>query len=405
MRALFTTIGSPSHGRAQLPLVRALAAAGHEVRVATTRPIAPVFENDDVDVATCIDDIEPGSHVMRHLEEIARNPDLSEEQQREGLKRAMSESLADGMARDLLGALLPVVRDFRPDVILRDGMDLSSVLMGEMLGIPQLPTPSGASNSLDPADMLPGLNALRRENGLPERADPLSIVPQGRIDYVPAAFSFASHMPVSRAYRQAVAVDRASVLPRWVAELPTDRPLVFAALGTALPIIRAKQREKDAPEMPFKIADPVETLRAIVRAASLLDECTVVVSTSGIPTEIDGLPPHVHITEHLPQPLLLESVDLLLTHGGFNSIREALRTATPLAVVPHFGDQFDNARRVEELGIGREITDVTPDGIAAVCRAVLADATAAARTRRARLAMLALPEIDSAVADLEQLAG
>jgi UDP:flavonoid glycosyltransferase YjiC (YdhE family) len=98
-------------------------------------------------------------------------------------------------------------------------------------------------------------------------------------------------------------------------------------------------------------------------------------------------------------------VDVFLTHGGFNSIRESLRTATPLAVLPQFGDQHANALRVEELGIGRAVTDVTPEGIAAVCRDVLADDAIAARTRTARLAMLAMPGIETAVGDLEKLAG
>jgi len=129
------------------------------------------------------------------------------------------------------------------------------------------------------------------------------------------------------------------------------------------------------------------------------------VATSGVPADTDGLPPHVRVTDRLPQPLLLEAVDLFLTHGGFNSIRESLRTATPLAVLPQFGDQPDNARRVQELGLGREVTDRTPDGIAAACRAVLADPAYGVRARQARLAMLALPEIDNAVADLEKIAG
>jgi N-glycosyltransferase len=75
-----------------------------------------------------------------------------------------------------------------------------------------------------------------------------------------------------------------------------------------------------------------------------------------------------------------------------------------MAVLPQFGDQFGNARRVQELGLGREVTAPTPDGITTALREVLADPAVGARARAARLAMLALPEIDSAVADLEKLA-
>ncbi|WP_342456357.1 glycosyltransferase [Streptomyces coeruleorubidus] len=107
----------------------------------------------------------------------------------------------------------------------------------------------------------------------------------------------------------------------------------------------------------------------------------------------------------MPQPLLLESVDLFVTHGGFNSIREAMRTGTPLAVLPHFGDQPANAERVEELGLGRHIADRSAAGIADVCRKLLADPEPRARARSAQLAMLTLPEVGQAVGDLAGIAG
>ncbi|WP_030257597.1 glycosyltransferase [Streptomyces violens] len=408
MRVLCTTTGSPSHGRAQLPLLRALVAAGHEVRVATTEELAPLFQQDDHHVLTCLPRFSPQEFAdpAQDLAGISDAAALGPEQQQAAVVRFMIRVLSGPMAKRLREALRPVALEFRPHVILRDGMDFSSCLIAEELGIPQLPTPSGASNVLDPAEIHPGLNALRAELGLPTQEDPLSIVRHGRVDYVPADFSFARHLPGPWAYRQTVDVDRSSVLPQWVAELPTDRPLVWAALGTALPMLQKRMEEgQQLPEMPFEMPDPAKTLQSIVEAAAKLDECTVIIATSGVPVDTTALPPHVHVTDRLPQPLLLECVDLFLTHGGFNSIREALRTATPLAVLPQFGDQPANAERVEELGLGRRITDLTPDGIAAVCRQVLADPGAAATARRARLAMLALPEIESAVADLERLVG
>ncbi|QNP75015.1 glycosyltransferase family 1 protein [Streptomyces roseirectus] len=403
MRVLFTTLGSPSHGRAQLPLARALAAAGHDVLVATTPSLVSVFEKDDVRVTTAMDEFTPHTFIPPALLEQAARPGPDGEVPQDVLERVMPLAMSGPMARKLREWILPVAQEFRPDLILRDGMDLGSCLTAEQLGVPQLPTPSGSSNILDPAEVLPGLNALREEAGLPLQEDPLSVVPHGRIDYVPAAFSFAQHLPSSWSYRQPVTVDRRPVLPQWIADLPTDRPLVLAALGTALPMVREMTADGEEEQPPFPMPDPVQTLRSMIAAVSRLEECTVVVSTSGIPADTDGLPPHVHVTDRVPQPLLLESVDLFLTHGGFNSIRESLRTATPMAVLPQFGDQFGNARRVQELGLGREVTDPTPDGITAAVRAVLADPDVGARARAARLAMLALPEIDSAVTDLEKL--
>ncbi|MEU5268997.1 glycosyltransferase [Streptomyces hygroscopicus] len=411
MRVLFTTLGSPSHGRAQLPLARALAAAGHEVLVVTTPTLAPVFERDDVRVTAGFDDLNPGTFLGSAMAEEAGPagpPDLNamdDEERQELLSRVLTKVMSGPMASTLLDALLPPARDFRPDLILRDGMDLGSCVVAESLGIPQLSTPSGSANSYDPAVLLPGLNALRERHGVATSDDPGSIVPHGRIDYVPPAFTFAKYLPASWSYRQTVDVDRGASLPRWVAELPTDRPLVFAAIGTAIPMLRDQAQDAGAAATPMPMPDPEDTLRAMVQAVSRLEDCTVVLATSGIPVDTDGVPSHVRLTDRLPQPLLLESVDLFLTHGGFNSIREAMRTATPMAVLPQFGDQPGNAQRVQELGLGRHITDTTPDGIVAVCREVLADDGIRATARRARLEMLALPEIGSAVPDLEKIAG
>ncbi|MFB8180671.1 glycosyltransferase [Streptomyces sp. NPDC055966] len=405
MRVLFTTLGSPSHGRAQLPLARALAAAGHDVLVATAPSLVPLFAQDDVRVSTCVGEFSVGSFITADVLASASQSGPEGEARQDLLERALLLAMSGPMARSLLERILPVAREFRPELILRDGMDLGSCLIAEHLSIPQLPTPSGAGNAVDPAQVLPRLNAVRREQGLPAQEDPLSIVPHGRIDYVPAAFSFARHLPPSRAYRQTVAVDRHSVLPRWIAELPTDRPLVFAALGTALPMIRQQTAAAPAQEQPpVPLPDPVVTLRSMIGAAERLEECTVVVAASGLPADTEGLPAHVRVTDRVPQPLLLECVDAFLTHGGFNSVRESLRTATPMAVLPQFGDQLANARRVQELGLGRTVDDSTPDGIAAAVRETLTDAHIRARTREARLAMLALPEIENAVDDLRKLA-
>jgi N-glycosyltransferase len=378
MRVLCTTLGSPSHGRAQLPLLRALAEAGHQVLVVTTEALVPVFRDDDVQVNAALPEFDPLASMGPYLAELGDAPDLTEPTA--ALTRLLMRHVAGPGIKPHLDILLPLARDFRPDVILRDGMDMGAVLTAELLGVPQLPTPSGFSNILDPAEVLPQLNERRAELGLPVWDDPLSVVPHGRVDYVPPAFSFARHLPRTWAYRQTVDVERGGVLPEWAAALPTDRPLVYAAIGTALPKMRERTADRETP-LPFKLPDATESLHAIVRAAAELDDCTVVVSTSGIPVDTEGLPGHVHVTERVPQPLLLESVDLFITHGGFNSIREAMRTGTPLAVLPHFGDQPANAERVEELGLGRHITDRGAAGIADACRTLLTDPGPRARAR------------------------
>jgi MGT family glycosyltransferase len=56
--------------------------------------------------------------------------------------------------------------------------------------------------------------------------------------------------------------------------------------------------------------------------------------------------------DYLPQPAILPQVDLVITHGGNNTTCEAFHHGKPMVVLPIFWDQYDNAQRVHETGLG-----------------------------------------------------
>ncbi|WP_133825221.1 glycosyltransferase [Actinomycetospora succinea] len=385
-RILATVTGSPSHARAVLPFARACAAAGHEVVVACPEELSGVFTAAGLEVATVMPPMSAAVATLRPaLAGLTGPPDMD---------TVMPLLFAGPHVSDAVRALRPVAGRFAPDLVLRDGTELAGLLLAEERGIPHVAAPSGGGQRMGPDLVDDALRARSAELGLAVTGKDLHR--HGRLDCLPPNWSFAAEgVAPAWSYRQDDEVARGDVLPAWIGELPAGRPLVLAAIGTALPMMAG--RDGDGPPV-----DPSGALRALVDGLADLD-CEAVVATGGLPVA-DGPPPadHVHVLDWVPQPLLLSCADLLVTHGGYNSIREAVRTGTPMVVLPQFGDQEANADRVGALGLGRRMG---PADVTATCSAVLADPGVRAEVRRAQRAMLALPPVAAAADDLAALVG
>ncbi|KAG0693715.1 UDP-glucuronosyltransferase 1-1 [Chionoecetes opilio] len=83
--------------------------------------------------------------------------------------------------------------------------------------------------------------------------------------------------------------------------------------------------------------------------------------------ELEGVSDNVRISSWLPQQDVLahDSVKMFISHGGLLSLQESIFHATPLLVLPMFGDQSKNAMFVENSGLGRMLVweEVTADSI------------------------------------------
>ena len=83
---------------------------------------------------------------------------------------------------------------------------------------------------------------------------------------------------------------------------------------------------------------------------------TVIVSTGQTdPAALGPLPANVLARRFVPQPEVLARAALFVTHGGMNSVNEAMYAGVPMLVVPQGADQPLVARRVVELGAGLSI--------------------------------------------------
>ncbi|KAI9296784.1 UDP-Glycosyltransferase/glycogen phosphorylase [Neoconidiobolus thromboides FSU 785] len=64
--------------------------------------------------------------------------------------------------------------------------------------------------------------------------------------------------------------------------------------------------------------------------------------------------PNIKFLNWAPQVAILnhENTKLFISHGGLESAFESMYSGTPILTIPFFGDQYRNARKVEEMGFG-----------------------------------------------------
>ena len=79
------------------------------------------------------------------------------------------------------------------------------------------------------------------------------------------------------------------------------------------------------------------------------------VVSKGPQHEAYELAPNMVGAEFLPQVSLLPHVDLVITHGGNNTVTECMHHGKPMVLLPIFWDQHDNAQRVAETGFGARV--------------------------------------------------
>ena len=67
------------------------------------------------------------------------------------------------------------------------------------------------------------------------------------------------------------------------------------------------------------------------------------------------LGPNIHVCKHAPFSDLLPRCSVFAHHGGIGSTAQGIAAGIPQLVKPMAFDQFDNARRVEKLGVSKTI--------------------------------------------------
>jgi UDP:flavonoid glycosyltransferase YjiC (YdhE family) len=320
VRVLFTAIPARGHVHPMIPLARAFEARGHEVLWATADPMCGPLRAGGFDaVAAGL----PDEAIMAELGNVAVAALPPEERPEVAFPHIFGAVAAPAMLADLL----PIARDWRPDLLVGDQAELAGPIAAAAIGVPRVT--HGFGCLLPPARVARAAEAvapLWQAEGLAPRPYAgtydslyLDIYPPG---LAAAAADHVSHLQPLRP--EAFALDGEEDDPVWPGD--DERPLVYVTFGTVF--------NRDL--------GPLETA---VRALRDLPVRVVVTLGPGRdPGLLGDQPPNVLVAGYVPQTRILPGCAAVLSHGGSGTFLAALAHGLPQVILPQGADQFLNAR-------------------------------------------------------------
>lgn len=146
----------------------------------------------------------------------------------------------------------------------------------------------------------------------------------------------------------------------------------------------------------------VEILRrSILETATRCSQVLVAAGPESDPAALSELPTHVQVERYVDQAHVLTHVDVAIHHGGSGTTLGCLAAGVPQVITPQGADQFHNADRLTELGLGVAVmNDAKPGAVAAAVDGVLGDGDLRRRLRTVRDEIVAMPHPDDVLTTL-----
>ena len=334
MRVLLTTQPGYGHFRPLLPLAHAFVAAGHEVRVGTSASYAPVVEREGLKAeAVGLD--------WLHGVPSTIPTELKAPPEADTLETFFAHQFVRMTAGRLAADVVALSDRWRPDLIVRETTEYGGSLAAQILGLPcaalQVASPTLMSDGVL-AEVAVALDELRPPLGLGPDAGMGALRDELVICFAPPALHDPTvRLPAGlRSFYPGSPPTSGSPVDA-VAGLGAERPLVYATLGTVF--------NDPANQLPF-FPSVQEGLRDV--PVDLL----MTVGPNVDPASVGEPRPGVLALRYVDQRAVLDRCAVVICHGGYGTVLDAIDTAVPLVVVPFGADQHVNAAAVERLGIG-----------------------------------------------------
>lgn len=265
-------------------------------------------------------------------------------------------------AGDAARALVPMLEEWKPDVVVSDILTVAPALAAEVVGVRratliphvypvhQEGMPFFAVGALPPRT---GLGRAMWRGALPVLTKGLA---QGR-DEMNRMRGGLGLAPLER-FHGGISRELALVATLPWLEYPREWPAgvhVTGAMEFEMPYPDVEVPEGDAPLVmvaPSTAQDPEGRLVRVALEA-LADEPVRVLATTNRPGEgLPAAPANAVVVEWLRYSQVMGMADLVVCHGGHGTVCRALGAGVPVLCCPAVGDMSENAARVAWAGAG-----------------------------------------------------
>jgi len=293
LRILFTTTGGMGNFNPLLPLAQALRDQGHQIAFATPARFGSVVE------AAGFEAIPAGLNMTfrEYREQLVPLPPGTNE---------VAEVFVNGLAGPMLADLLRIIPEWRPALLVHDGVEFAAPTAGEMLNIPHVAHNLilvGYSPELWDVLVRREYAAFRQAHGLPPDRQYCEYFRYMYLHHVreritPLPRSIADR---SQLIRPELAAEANVDLPAWSDHL-ADLPTVYVMLGTVYNQTRGL----------------IETILAALGQGEF--NLIVTVGAERDPQEFGPQPSTVHIEGYVPQAAILPKCAAVVCHGGSGTL-------------------------------------------------------------------------------------
>ena len=260
----------------------------------------------------------------------------------EALKLGLQETYIP-FAKMMMEEYNEVVDIYKPDVIINDCITLAGSLSAHLKGIPCATLTPITPNALNNPQTAPkvtewihGLvSELQRSVGIEEEGE---FIQSQQLNMYYTSQKFAGYdddmIPPYMKFIGALTGRPDNTPFDWDKLKASENPIIYISIGTVLVNSRREFFE---------------------RMTEALKDKPVTVVAAADPKIMDKWPENFIVQGYVPQSELLKHVDVVVGHGGLNTVCDTFINGIPMLIVPMAFDQSHTAQLIENYGCGIRI--------------------------------------------------